>query len=102
MMDALESVDVTDEGRNRGLLGWAGVIRADRQGANTLILTRMENPVKRFDGKKAAYRLEYRWHPSPDSDLTEVRGREFSYWQGREIPGAVGGREDLFEHFQLF
>ncbi|MFA5525641.1 MAG: hypothetical protein WC992_02340 [Acholeplasmataceae bacterium] len=104
--EAVVNRNVTGEGRSRGLLGFAHAVRADRRGPNTLILSRLDAPVDIFNGNRrirCRWRLEYRWHASEDSDLTEVRGSEFQYYLPRELPPDIrDGRKSLFEFFQLF
>lgn len=73
-------------------------IKAERKGVNTLILWKLDKPRTRFDGKRALYQLEYRWHSSPTCHITHVQGNEFSLWQAKEINLKKG----LFTQFQLF
>ena len=87
-------VDLTEE--------FPGCIRAARKGVNTLILRRLLRPRRRFDGKRASYELEYRWHRSSQVDVHSVLGNEFTFWQRREIEPVLSGIRELFDCFQLF
>ena len=87
-------VDVTEE--------FPGCIRAARKGVNTLILRRLLRPRRRFDGMRASYELEYRWHRSGRVDVHSVLGNEFTFWQRKEIEPVLSGIRELFDFFQLF
>ncbi|HYW76209.1 MAG TPA: hypothetical protein VFA48_06245 [Gammaproteobacteria bacterium] len=74
-------------------------IAVERRGRDALILRRLDEPCRRFDGKRASYELEYRWlSQDGDDGLACVRGSEVSLWQRREIKP----RGHLFEQFDLF
>lgn len=92
-------VDVTDEVKTE-LVQPEGLIRAEREGKNTLILSRLEHPIKRFDRKTARYSLEHRWHPSDAADVHSVQGNDFTYWQEKEITRALRG-DSLFDCFEI-
>ena len=72
-------------------------IKAEQKGNNVLIMRNLNEPFKRFDGKKAIYELEYRWLSNPE-DLTSVQGAEFTYWRKSEWDPKI----DLFAQFNLF
>lgn len=72
-------------------------MKAEQEGKNVLIITRLDCPIERFDGKKAGYRLEFRWLSNPDN-LVSVQGNDFTYWLRKEWNPNKG----LFEQFQLF
>ena len=74
---------------------FSNCIRAERKGTNTLIMRSLESPVKRFDGKKANFELEHRWHKSEESDITSVQGNDFTYWRESEFDQ----NKSLFEQF---
>lgn len=81
-------------------------VAAHGRGRDVLILRRMKSPLKRFDGKKAAYEVEYRWlsvacQNEKDEAWARARGQEFTYWQAQEFD-MKKGRENLFEVFRLF
>ena len=74
-------------------------IAVERRGRDALILRRLDEPCRRFDGKTASYELEYRWLSQDDDDeLACVRGSEVSLWQRREIKLDA----HLFDQFDLF
>ncbi len=79
---------------------------------NVLILRKLDEPFKRFDGKKASYQLDYRWlsencEREDDQAWACVQGSEFTYWQRKEIEGLLrnlekGNEVNLFDHCNLF
>jgi len=91
MIETAENiVDVTDQ---------LHCLKAEQRGKDVLILRRLDNPIRRFDGKTARYELEYRWLSDP-RHLVCVLGSEFSYWQANEIEGWQN--KSLFKMFRLF
>ena len=70
-------------------------LKAERKGCNTLILTRVSELHKRFDGQWARYRLAYYWHLTPDSPQSSVQGDDYTYWKKSEFDLNKG----LFEQF---
>ena len=78
---------------------------------NVLILSKLDEPFKRFDGKKASYELVYRWlstkcEHEDDEAFVFVLGAEATFWQAKEIkqllPEIKNKDEvDIFEHFNL-
>jgi hypothetical protein len=92
-------IDVTDEIRKEVFYSPEGLIRAECKGNNALVFSKISSPVKRFDGQKATYKIEYRWH-SPN-DVHAVKGNEFTYWMEDEVKEALTGK-CLFDCFQLF
>ena len=91
MPDVAEPViDVTDQIER--------CLKAEQKGVNVLILRRLQNSIRRSDGRMARYELEYRWLSDPRYVVC-VRGNEFSYWQAREIEGWQDN--SLFDLFRL-
>jgi hypothetical protein len=91
MIETAENIiDVTDQ---------IDCLKAEQRGKDVLILRRLTDPIRRFDGKTARYELEYRWL-SDKRYLVCVLGNEFSYWQWHEIKGWQA--KSLFEMFRLF
>lgn len=76
---------------------FSNCIAAERVGVNTLIMRRLETPVKRFDGKLARFELEHRWHASESSDISSVQGNDFSFWRACEW----NQNASLFGQFEL-
>lgn len=72
-------------------------VKAEQDGKNVLILRKLDFPVKRNDGKKAIYELEYRWLSNPDY-VSCVQGSDYTYWQAKEVQLKKG----LFEQFNLY
>lgn len=73
---------------------------------NVLILRKLDNPVKRFDGEKALYELEYRYLSKDvtndkDESWVCVEGNDFTFWTVKEIK-ELGEISNLFEHFNLW
>ena len=83
-------------------------IKANAEEKNVLILSHMECPITRFDGKRVSYMVEYRWiSKSPTEDGDEVccvLGNDCSYWSKRELKelGAFNEHSSLFDCFNLF
>jgi hypothetical protein len=91
MIETTEVItDVTDQ---------LDCLKAEQRGKDVLILRRLDNPIRRFDGKTARYELEYRWLSDP-RHLVCVLGNEFSFWQAKEIKG--WDTKSLFKMFRLF
>lgn len=90
-------------------VSFPSAILAQGKDSNVLLLHRLEQPVKRLDGKKAHYELEYRWlsaecKEESDESWCCVLGAESSYWQTKELPLEAfrEGTKNLFDHFHLF
>ena len=74
-------------------------LKAEQRDTDVLILRKLDSPVRRMDGKRARYELEYRWLSDP-RHLCCVQGAEFSFWLASEIRGWE--TESLFDAFRLF
>jgi hypothetical protein len=80
-----------------------GIVKAESEGKNTLVLVKLQHRIKRFDGKMAGFELRYYWHRmdiETDNmhDVHSVLGDDYSYWLKKEINFEKG----LFEQFNLF
>lgn len=96
-------IDVANEVR-REVLCQSNVLFAQQRRDNVLILSKLSNLVKRFDGKRATYVLEHRWLSNPDS-VHSVSGNDFTYWTTKEtkpILEAIEAGKSLFDCFDLF
>ncbi len=87
------------------------------QGLNesVLIVTKLDAPVKRFDGKRVSFQMEHRWlsetcQSSDDEAWACVQGSDFTYWSATELKalGLRPGRKSvvpdgysLFDHVLL-
>lgn len=89
-MTETEVVDVSEH--------FPDAIKAERQGANVLVMYRLEEPRKIGGSKWANYRLHYRWLRNEAADIVEVLGSENSLWCEDEWNKDVS----LFEQFRLF
>lgn len=83
------------------------VIIAQGKGRNVLILRKLDNKFKRFDGKLAIYQLEHRWlscdcQNEKDEAFVCVLGNDFTYWQQKEIKSVLSGKVEMFDFFKLF
>jgi hypothetical protein len=86
-------------------------ILAQGSGRDFLVLYRLKDPVKRFDGKTAIYEIQYRWLSQEckydtDESWACVLGEEYSYWQRKEISNLIrkieqGAEVNIFDHFDL-
>ena len=82
---------------------WPGVLKAERKGCNTLILTDLGGPNNAAFAESERdnpYELIYRWHSSPTSPQSSVSGSEVSYFSEDEVKGWQ--EKSLFDLFQLF
>lgn len=57
---------------------------------NVLILTQLDAPFQRMDGKRVSYQLNHRWLSVTCNDETDeawacVQGDENTYWSKREL-----------------
>ena len=74
-------------------------ICAEREGKNALILYKLDEPRKRFDGEEGQYELVYRWLSEDDDDeLATVLGSESNILKESEIDL----NKPLFSQFNLF
>lgn len=81
--------------------------RAEAKEKNVLILRKLNEKIKRFDGKYAMYELEHRWlsagvETDIDENWTRVLGRDSTFWQQKEIKNIFTSNIKLFDFFQLF
>ena len=44
----------------------SGILFASIKGSNVLVLSKLDTPIKRFDGKTSHYRVEHRWLSNPN------------------------------------
>ena len=84
-------------------------IAAHGSGNNFLILRKLDTPLKRFDGQRASYEIEYRWlsetcENESDEAWACCQGQEFTYWLRKELPISEIKKPgfSLFDHFNLF
>ena len=80
--------------------------------SHVLILSKLDRPCKRGDGKMASYELEYRWlscecKHERDEAYACAQGSDLTFWQAQEIPKLLYQIKhhrdaDLFQHFNLF
>jgi hypothetical protein len=75
-------------------------LKAERCGANTLILRKLDHLVAAADGRSRRFELEYRWHSSSEASLNSVQGNEFIFTGYRDIQGYK--KKSLFDLFRLF
>jgi len=82
-------------------------ISAFGKGKNFLMLRELDEPLKRFDGTKADYELEYRslsvvCETERDQSWACVTSMEHTYYTKKELDKEILDGENLFEHFNLF
>lgn len=84
------------------------------KGNNVLILSKLNTPYTRFDGKRVSYQLNYRWlsescKKPKDEVWACVQGDENTYWSKRELiesgvmdkSGKLKDTVNLFDCFSL-
>ena len=98
----------------RESLSSCNVLLAQGIGGNFLCLTRLDEVVKRADGKLARFELDYRWlstncESANDEAWVCVQGSEITYWQQKEVKGLLNELKNngvnavnIFDHFQLW
>ena len=72
-------------------------IKAERRDDETLILRRLDNPVKTLDGTEATLELENRWHRK-GADVHSVQGNDFTFYAEEELDLD----KSLFDQLNLF
>jgi hypothetical protein len=94
--------------------GLNNILAAHGKNDNVLILSKLDEPMPRVDGRRVSYNLEYRWlscscENENDEAWVCVRGSEDTYWSKRElIEAGVMDRNgnireiSLFDCFRLF
>jgi len=89
----MEIIDIIEQCTNL-----EGVVKAEQQGNNVLILRKLAIPRQTSDGKLGSYELEYRWLSWGATSIHDVLGSEFSLWQSNELDL----NKSLFEQVDLF
>jgi len=84
-------IDVTER--------YTGAVKAERDGANVLILFRLKRGRKSLDGKYCKYELHYDWLSNEDADLCEVLGSDYTLWTKTE--GETMLKNGLFESVSI-
>ena len=87
--DIDEVVDVTDY--------YPHALKAERRGANVLILEKLAGPVDRLDGEQANYQLTHYWLVGEDAELCRVQGDDYSYYTFEELQL----EKQLFDQFDI-
>lgn len=94
--------------------GVSNILAAQGKDNNVLILSKLDKPMQRFDGKRVSYNLEYRWlscscEHENDEAWVCVQGNEDTYWSKRELveTGVLDKNGNiknvsLFDCFHLF
>lgn len=83
------------------------ILVAQGKDTNFLALQQLEEPFKRFDGKKGYYALEYRWlsehcEHKEDEAFACVQGAEYIYLTKREAKNVLLELKNKPEEFSLF
>ena len=80
---------------------YPSAVKAERDGANILILHRIGEPRRLWSGGPlCAYELQYLWLSSPEADTCEVKGSELTYWTATDGRRMV--KNGLFAETELF
>lgn len=94
-----------------GCYGVGDSIIAQGKGRNFLAISRLDNPLKRFDGKKAQYQVTHRsltkdCESNTDEAFCCVACDDFTYWTTKELKNLLaniknGTDVNLFDFFSL-
>jgi hypothetical protein len=85
-------------------------IAAEAKDKNVLIMEKLSEPYRRFDGKMANYQLQYRWlsksvQNDRDGNWRNVMGSENTYYTEKELQDILPRLRQgisLFDNFNLF
>jgi len=78
-------------------INYGGIIRAERKGRLGLILSKMEKPITRFDGKRVSYRLEDMvLSQDNDNELACVESNDFTFHSAKELAPFLKQKKELF------
>lgn len=100
LIDAVEMTDLSEHFPN--------AICAHGKDRNVLVLSKLDTPKRRLDGRQVSYELHHRWL---SCDVTEpeswvcVKGSDNTLWSRLEIEGTgfdLDNPTNLFDHFNLF
>lgn len=86
--------DVTEEVAEHWM--YSATVRAERRGADVLILQKHKEWLKAIDGVRAKHTLTYNWLTHEGADLVEVAGTDHM------ITGRPDPKKPLFEQFNLY
>lgn len=101
-------INYTEKMIELGVNGSEGLIKAQGNDKNVLLLRKLDDRIKRADGKLAGYELEHRWlnaecENEDDEAFVCVMGSDLTYWQRKEIKVILDNKDsNLFDHFNLF
>lgn len=74
-----------------------GHIHAERKGFLALVLTKLDKPIRRFDGKIADYQIEDIMLSKEDNQLACVKANDFTFWTKKELRPYLSQGKFLFE-----
>ena len=90
--DGTPVMDVT------GIANRPGCLRAERAGRKALVLTKLEQPVRCFDGHSRSYQVEEALLScEDDNELACVRCNEYNYYTKLDVLPVLRGRKNLFD-----
>jgi hypothetical protein len=84
-------IDVTEQ--------YTGAVKAERDGANVLILFKLKTGRKALNNKYCKYELHHEWLSSENADLCEVRGSDYTLWTKTEGEAMISN--GLFESVSI-
>lgn len=78
-----------------------GCIRAERKGKLALVLSKLDYPVKRFDGKRVSYKIEEIVLSTEEDELACVMYNEYNYFSAKELAPYLRQGKDLFSFLEI-
>lgn len=96
--EAFRDAEQRDASVSRAEDYYPGCIRAERRGADVLILRQNEKQEPLLGQPTPEYELTYAWLTNETADIRRVRGSEQTYWYDHEVDENAG----LFDQFNLF
>ena len=73
------------------------IIKAERNGRLALVLSKLDYPLKRFDGRKAIYQIEEIVLSEEENELACVKYNEFNYYTVPEMKPFFKDGLNLFD-----
>lgn len=73
-----------------------GCIRAERKGKLALVLSKLDYPIVRLDGKRVSFQIEEIVLSQEEDELACVWCNEYNYYSAKELASYLRHGKDLF------